>query len=79
MAILELVFGIILVISIIGGITINNYLKRNQGQMRSLEREFGARLARLEALEERIGVIERIVTDKRYDLRQQFHDLEKTG
>jgi hypothetical protein len=32
-------------------------------------------LQRLEQLEERVRVLERIVTDERYDLKQQFKDL----
>ncbi|NNC64102.1 MAG: hypothetical protein HKN84_04905 [Gammaproteobacteria bacterium] len=83
MVIIELVFGIVLIVGIVGGITVNNYLKvlrENQGQIRVLERQFGARLARLEAMEERIAVLEKIVTDRRYTLDQQFRDLEsRTG
>jgi hypothetical protein len=30
---------------------------------------------RLNEVEERVRVLERIVTDERYDLRQQFKDL----
>jgi hypothetical protein len=33
-------------------------------------------LARLAQVEERVRVLERIVTDERFDLRQQFKDLE---
>jgi type II secretory pathway component PulJ len=33
--------------------------------------------ARLARLEERIKVLERIVTDSGYDLRRQFRDLER--
>ena len=33
------------------------------------------RLARLDALEERVQVLEKIVTDRNYDLKQQFRDL----
>jgi hypothetical protein len=32
-------------------------------------------LQRLEQLEERVRVLERIVTDERFDLKQQFKDL----
>ena len=32
-------------------------------------------LARLNQVEERVRVLERIVTDERYDLKQQFKDL----
>lgn len=35
------------------------------------------RFARLEQLEERVRVLERIVTDSGYDLRRQFRDLER--
>jgi alpha-N-acetylglucosamine transferase len=31
---------------------------------------------RLEQMEERVRVLERIVTDERFDLKQQFKDLE---
>ena len=33
-------------------------------------------LAQLEALEDRVQVLERIVTDRNYDLKQKFRDLE---
>ena len=33
-------------------------------------------LARLHQVEERVRVLERIVTDERYDLKRQFEDLE---
>ena len=33
-------------------------------------------LARLKQVEERVRVLERIVTDERYDLKRQFEDLE---
>lgn len=33
-------------------------------------------LERLNQVEERVRVLERIVTDERYDLKQQFKDLE---
>jgi hypothetical protein len=35
------------------------------------------RYTRLEQLEERVRVLERIVTDSGYDLRRQFRDLER--
>jgi hypothetical protein len=34
-----------------------------------------AMLQRLDQLEERVRVLERIVTDERFDLKQQFKDL----
>jgi len=32
---------------------------------------------RLDEVEERVRVLERIVTDERFDLKQQFKDLER--
>lgn len=82
MQITQVLFALVIVAGVVGGMALNNYLKilrENQGQIRSLEKQFGSRLARLEAMEERITVLERIVTDRRYDLDRQFSDLEKTG
>jgi hypothetical protein len=44
----------------------------------SEDRELDARLRRIEALEERVRVLEKIVTDRRYDLRREFDELERT-
>ncbi len=82
MQITQLIFAIVLIVGIVGGITVNNYLKlirENQGHLGALERELGARLEKLEKLEKRIVVLEQIVTDKHYDLDKQFRDLEKAG
>lgn len=76
-------FGVIvLVVGIVGGITINNYIKmlrENQGRIRSLQGQAGERAQRIEELEKRIAVLERIVTDSRYELNQQLNELDKTG
>lgn len=82
MQIIEVIFGIVLVVAIVGGITVNNYLKilrENQGQLRSLERAVGSRLAKLDSIEERIAVLEKIVTDRRYELEREFRNLDRTG
>jgi hypothetical protein len=36
------------------------------------------RLRRVETLEERVRVLEKIVTDGRYDLKRQLDELERT-
>lgn len=36
-----------------------------------------ALLKRLDEVEERVRVLERIVTDERFDLKQQFKELER--
>jgi len=42
------------------------------------DREIDERLRCVEALEERVRVLEKIVTDRRYDLRREFDELERT-
>jgi hypothetical protein len=79
MNVYELVFAIVLVI------TIGQIIRSRQGgdrRRRGRNGPVGPDLsetrsdARLEALEERIAVLERIVTDQGYELRQKFRDLE---
>ena len=61
---------IIVFLSIIAGM-FSNWLKhRNTGRSPADEE----RIARLE---ERVRVLERIVTDSGYELRQRFRDLER--
>ena len=50
---------------------------RNREQFRSSSNDSAnsALVQRLEQLEERVRVLERIVTDERFDLKQQFKDL----
>jgi membrane protein implicated in regulation of membrane protease activity len=42
------------------------------------DRELDMRLRRVEALEERVRVLEKIVTDRRYDLKRELDELERT-
>jgi hypothetical protein len=49
---------------------------RNRAQSRPTDEPANAALLeRLSQLEERVRVLERIVTDERFDLKQQFKDL----
>ncbi len=51
---------------------------RNREQYRSSDESANAALVqRLEQLEERVRVLERIVTDDRFELKQQFKDLAR--
>jgi hypothetical protein len=49
---------------------------KNRPRASADEPERSALLKRLEEVEERVRVLERIVTDERFDLKQQFKDLE---
>ena len=75
MSVFEMVFAIVLV-SVVAGV-VNNWLKsRNSVDRRELDGELATRLAQIEKLEKRMQVLERIVTDRQYDLKKELHDLE---
>jgi hypothetical protein len=80
MNVYELVFAIVLVITvgqIIRSRQGGHSRRRGCGGSSAAQEPPGARSdARIEALEERIAVLERIVTDQGYELRQKFRDLE---
>jgi hypothetical protein len=53
---------------------IQSYLERRQ-EKRAPDEEVEATLARIDALEERIRVLERILTENRYDLKREIDSL----
>ncbi|MBT8137357.1 MAG: hypothetical protein KJO54_10130 [Gammaproteobacteria bacterium] len=60
-----------------GAGVINTWLKTNRKVDRSeLNARLEARLGDFRKLEQRIAVLERIVTDKHYDLKKELHELE---
>ena len=82
MGLSQVLFALVIVGGIVACTAIQSFSRAqraNRKQLTVLERQFGARLARLERLEERIAVLERIVTDRRYELEREFRDLDKTG
>jgi hypothetical protein len=54
---------------------VDGWLK-SRTQVRAEEPGRAALLQRLDEVEERVRVLERIVTDERFDLKQQFKELE---
>ena len=76
MSVFEFVLAIVLVV--MGAGVINNYIKVRAKRQPSDDSVAEAEhyLAQLEALEDRVQVLERIVTDRNYDLKQKFRDLE---
>lgn len=65
---------VIIVLIAVGAGVINNYLKHKaeSGTGQADPREW---MDKLDAMEERIRVLEKIVTDRDYDLKQKFRDL----
>ena len=74
MDVFEMVFAIVAVSCIAG--VLNNWLKtRNKVDRRELDQELESRTAELHKLEKRMQVLERIVTDRQYDLKKELDEL----
>jgi len=56
--------------------TIQKYLKIKNEERASQDPELEETLAQIERLEERIRVLERIVTENKYDLSREISELE---
>jgi len=57
--------------------TLNNYLKDKQLADSDALMDIEDRLAQLDKLEERMRVVEAVVTEENYQLKKQFDDLER--
>lgn len=69
---------VIVVIALSLGYKLIAAFMRSREQSRSSDESANAGLVqRLEQLEERVQVLERIVTDERFELKQQFKDLAR--
>lgn len=75
MHVFEFAFLIVLVVTI--GKLIERRMDRRYGPQQDDEGETAAPDAgRIDALEQRVQVLERIVTDQGYELRQKFRELD---
>lgn len=82
MSLTQLLFALIIVGGIVAVTAIRNSGRlhhRTRSELHDLEQEVGGRMKRLEELEKRVAVLEKIVTDKRYDLDEQLRNLDETG
>ena len=69
---------VIVVIALSFGYKLLAVWMRSREQSRSSDESANAGLVqRLQQLEERVQVLERIVTDERFELKQQFKDLAR--
>ncbi|WP_456372568.1 hypothetical protein [Thiolapillus sp.] len=66
---------IIVALGILGGVIKHYFDSRGDLEASSAERKRMER--RIDEMEQRIQVLERIVTDENYDLKRQFQDLDK--
>jgi hypothetical protein len=73
------VFEMVIVIVIIGCVTgvVNNWIKRRDRGRSNQQDQLRDRLEDLEDLEDRVRVLEAVITDQNYHLKQQFNELEK--
>ena len=56
--------------------TIQKYMKMKNAERKEQDPELEETLAHIEKLEERIRVLERIVTENKYDLGKEIDNLE---
>ena len=72
------VFEMVIVIVIIGCATgiIKEILKRRERSYSTSQEHLDDALDRIDDLEERVRVLERVVTDDRYELNRQIDDLK---
>jgi membrane protein implicated in regulation of membrane protease activity len=70
----SLVFVLLVVAIVMTANVLRTYINRRQRQPETNE-ELEETLAKIEMLEERIEVLERIITENRFDLKKEIDDL----
>lgn len=70
-----LTFVLLLVFIVMAAQVMQTWLKQRDKKSDSAEEELAETLEKLEVLEERVRVLERIITEHRIDLKQQIDDL----
>ncbi len=69
-----LVFVLILVSIVMTANIIETWLKQRKKPV-EIDEDFGETLAKIEQMEERIKVLERIITENRFDLKREIDAL----
>ena len=71
---------VIAIVSIIGGLLYSAYEQHVKLQLKKQNNKVDEQLlAELNALKERVAVLEKIVTDEKYDLRNEINNLDKAS
>ena len=68
-------FGIVAIVAIVMGADTIQKVAKARAQRKINDAESGELLSRIDALEERIRVLERIVTEDKHDLRREIDRL----
>lgn len=69
-------YAVWIVAIVFTALTIQKYLKMKNEEKREQDPELEETLAQIERLEERINVLERIITENKYDLGREIDDLK---
>ena len=64
----------IVFLSLAAGVA-NNYIKRRSDAGSPANEELNQRLAKLDSLDERVRTLEKIVTDRDFELKEKFRNL----
>lgn len=74
------VFEMVVIVVFIGCVfnVISDYLKTQRQKTSSSPKELDDAFNRIDGLEERVRVLERVVTDEKYDLNRQFNELRES-
>jgi len=71
---------IIVIISVVGGLAYAAYEQHVKLQLRTKKTKFDDETqATINELKERIQVLEKIVTDEKYNLKKEINSLDKVG
>lgn len=70
----SLVFVLLIIAMVMGANIIQTYLKQRKKEP-EVNQELEETLARIDLLEERIQVLERIITENRFDLKTEIDSL----
>ncbi len=70
----SLVFVLLIIAMVMGANIIQTYLKQRKKEP-EVDEELEETLARIDLLEERIQVLERIITENRFDLKKEIDSL----
>lgn len=71
---------VIVIVSIVGGLLYSAYEQHVKLQLKKQNNKVDEQLlAELNALKERVAVLEKIVTDEKYDLRNEINNLDRAS